>query len=119
MRALPETIDTASGDIDVSTLTVLKAFTNLGWDYHTLLFVMVNKSASDNVTMLVETSEDGVYPDGLVKWERVAAPLKQVSLELGPWIMRRYWRVSAYSDSPGFPTVPVSWSIRGAYRRGG
>lgn len=113
---LPEAINELSGTTNVSTLTVLKAFTNLGSAYHTLLFCLQNTDNSNNVTLLVETSEDGVYPDTNVKWTIACPAQKQASVEIGPGLLRRYWRVSAYSDSPGYATVAVKWAVRGVHR---
>lgn len=113
---LPEAITDLAGNVTVSTLTVLKAFTNLGSTYHTLLFVLHNTSASSNTTMLVETSEDGTYADAHIKWTVTCPPGKQASVEVGPGILRRFWRLSAYSDSPSYPEVAVKWAIRGVHR---
>lgn len=30
--------------------------------------------------------------------------------------MRRYFKISAYSDSPGYPTVQVRWLVKGIPR---
>jgi hypothetical protein len=117
MRYLPEAINELAGTASVSTLTVLKAFTNLGSDYHTLLFVVINTDDTDTVTVTIETSEDGVHPDGTSIWTLTAAPGKQASMEVGPGLLRRYWRMSANTDSPGFPTAAVTWCIRGVNRK--
>jgi hypothetical protein len=113
---LPESINELSGTSNVSTLTVLKAFTNLGSTYHTLLFCLQNTDVSNSVTVTIETSEDGVYPDAAVLWTLNCPPQKQVSLEVGPGLLRRYWRLSANTAGPSYPTVAASWCVRGVHR---
>lgn len=113
---LPEAINELAGTTDVSTLTVLKAFTNLGSYYHTLLFVVQNTDAVNTVTFTVETSEDGEYPDQHVLWTISCCAQKQASLEVGPGLLRRYWRISANSQGPDYPTVSVKWAVRGVHR---
>lgn len=101
---------------DVSTLTVLKAFEAMGSTYHTLLFILVNNDASNSVTMTVETSEDGLHPDANLLWNVTCPAGKQVSVEVGPGTLRRYWRLSATSAGPSYPTVSTTYSIRGVHR---
>ena len=112
----PESINELAGTTNVSTLTVLKAFTNLGSDYHTLLFAVQNTHATETCYFTIETSEDGVYPDANVTWYLTCPAQKQASLEVGPGILRRYWRISANTTSPGYPTVAVKWAVRGVHR---
>jgi hypothetical protein len=111
----PEVI--SSGTANVSTLTVIKAFIPLGHEYHTLVFVVTNLDATNTVTMLVETTEDGTHPDAVAKWTVDIPALKQGSVELGPNVLRKYWRISANSPSPTFPTCAVTWEIKGSFRR--
>jgi hypothetical protein len=113
---LPESINELAGTADVSTLTVLKAFTNLGSSYHTLLFCVQNTDAVNDVTLVVETSEDGVYPDASVVWVVSCPAQKQATVECGPGILRRFWRVSAHSADPEYPVVAVKWAVRGVHR---
>jgi hypothetical protein len=113
---LPEAINELAGTTNVSTLTVLKAFTNLGSTYHTLLFIIQNTDALNGVTFVVETSEDGVYPDQHVIWTIACPASKQATVEVGPGLLRRYWRISAYSAGPGYPTVACKWAVRGVHR---
>jgi hypothetical protein len=113
---LPESINELAGTTNVSTLTVLKAFTNLGSYYHTLLFVVQNTDNTNTVTVTIETSEDGVYADQHVLWSLSCPAQKQASLEVGPGLLRRYWRISANSQGPGYPTVALKWAVRGVHR---
>lgn len=101
---------------NVSTLTVLKAFEAFGSTYHTLLFVLINNDASNSVTMTVETSEDGTHPDANLIWNVTCPAGKQVSVEVGPGVLRRYWRLSGTGVVPSYPTTSVTWAIRGVHR---
>jgi hypothetical protein len=112
---LAETI-TDSTTTSVSTLTVLKNWTDLGGTHNQLLFWLSNTDATNYVDLFIETSEDGVRPDIHVETVRVPAG-KQGSKEIGPFQLRRYWRVSAQTVSPVFPTAVVKWGIRGVSRR--
>jgi len=113
---LPESITELAGTVNVSTLTVVKNWINLGSTYHTLLFAVQNTHATESCFVTVETSEDGVYPDANVTWLITCPAQKQASLEVGPGILRRYWRISANTTSPGYPTVAVKWAVRGVHR---
>lgn len=113
-RLLPDTV--ASGSANVSTLTVLKAFADLGYEYHTLLFTVTNLDGSNPLNVTFETSENGTNPDCVQVWNLVAQPGKQASMQYTEGL-RRYWRISAATNSPGFPTVACTWEIRGISRR--
>ena len=113
---LPEAINELAGTTPISTLTVLKAFTNLGSTYHTLLFCVQNTDATNSAIITIETSEDGVYPDAHVIWTLTCPSQKQVSLEVGPGLLRRYWRLSANSPGPSYPEVAIKWAVRGVHR---
>lgn len=108
----PESINELAGTTNVAALTVLKAFTNLGSGYHTLLFALQNTDASNSVDMVIETSEDGVFSD-TTKWTISTPAQKQGSLEVGPGLLRRFWRISAVTAGP---TVAVKWAVRGIHR---
>lgn len=108
----PEDINSLAGTTNVGALTVLKAWTPLGSSYETLLFVLQNTDGATACDLIVETSEDGVYPDGTQTWTIAAAAGKQASLEVTD-VIRKYWRVSAQTAGP---TVAVKWSIRGVHR---
>jgi len=95
--------------VNVSTLTTLLQFqtwTNLD----SLLVALVNLDTTNPVTLRVETSEDGIHPDDEY-FEKVAPAGKQASIEIGPSARRTYWRVSAYTASPAYPTVAVKWKL--------
>lgn len=109
----PESINELGGTVSVAALTVLKAWTNLGSYYHTLLFVVQNTDATNATTVTIETSEDGVYPDANVLYTVNVPAQKQGSIEIGPGIIRRYWRVSAVTAGP---TVALKWAVRGISR---
>ena len=112
--AVAESINELGAQVSVLTsLTVLKAFTNLGSSYDTLLFVVVNLDVTNPCTLLVETSEDGVHPDANIVYTFSCPAGKQASLELGPGLIRRFWRVSSTATGA---TVQVQWSVRGIHR---
>ena len=105
----------AAAGTSVSTLTVLEAFTNRGSKYRGLLYTLINLDGSNTVDLILETSQDGTRPDSRIKWQETAAAGEQVSVEIDA-TMRFYWRLSAQTASPGFPTVSVKWEIRGVPR---
>jgi hypothetical protein len=108
----------SSATQNVSTATTLLSFANgdLGTKYSTLLFVLINNDVSENANLLIETSEDGTAADAQEKYALVAPAGQQTSVEIGPNIVRRYWRLSAYSDADSYPTVSISWIVRGIPR---
>lgn len=98
---------------NVSTLTTLETFT-LFEGFKTLLFTVVNLDSSNSVTMILETSQDGIHPDDDKTYLVSAGPGKQASNEVGPCPLRRWWRISAQTQSPTFPIVAVKWQISGS-----
>lgn len=113
---VPKIVRPLSSPVPVSTLTTLMAFEEVGRHYSMLLFAMVNLSLVDTVTFRVETSETGVHPDEYRTYNIEAPPQKQASLELGPVLLRHFFRLSAFTTSPAFPTAFVQWMIRGVAR---
>ena len=105
-----------SASTPVSTLTPLLAFEDLGKYYGSILLVVINLSLTDQVHMVVDTSEDGVHLDNDKQQDVVALPGCQASSEIGPHLVRRYFALSAYTDGPGYPTANVQWGIFGLQR---
>jgi hypothetical protein len=109
-----------SAPVSVSVLTALLPFTS--WP-HTggLLFAVVNLDAANPLTVILDRSEDGVSPDSdpvTGKTQTATAPpLSQCSFEIGPNPLASYWRLSAHTASPGFPTVQVKWRVKAIVRR--
>lgn len=68
------------------------------------------------MSILFPDSEDGIYPDANVIWTLNCPPQKQASVEIGPGLLRRYWRLSANSAGPSYPTVATLWGVRGIHR---
>lgn len=99
---------------NVSTLTVLKAFFDVASSYSSALFALTNLDATNPVTFIVETSEDGSHADGDTSWSFTVAPGTQQSLEVGG-VLRRYWRISAQTTNP-YPVAQVTWTITGIDR---
>jgi hypothetical protein len=105
MRTITPIVPFGASPTNVSTLTAMVPFTN--WTAaDALLFAIINLDSTNPVTMRVESSEDGIHPD-VDFTEVVAPPGQQASIEVGPAPVRSYWRVSAYTQSPAYPTVPV------------
>ncbi len=103
--------------VNVSTTTILKPFFDPGFVVDSLLFVGINTGASD-AWLQLETSEDagqdGTSSPDQTRTQVVSMPAgTQASFEVGPYRTRRYWRLSAYTTSPGFPTTTVKWKIVG------
>ncbi len=111
-RADPEVI-VATTTAFPSTLTPLTAWLDRR-EYFAALFTITNLDAAENVTMVTETSEDAAHAD-VNSWLVVVPAGKQGTIEVSEFL-RRYWRVSAYSDSPGFPNVPVTIGVAGTPR---
>jgi hypothetical protein len=106
---------TLSASTPVSTVTVLLPFTALGDRYNSLLFYCLNTDAGDDVYFTVETSEDGTHGD--VATQTVVIPAGgQGSIEVGPYLLRKYWRLSAHTVAPGYPAATVQWGIKGTDR---
>lgn len=97
--------------VNVSTLTPLVEWTSVT-DFVKALFALQNTDGVNGVSLIVETSEDGVHPDAEF-WRAIAPAGDQVSYEIGPKEMRKFYRMSAVTASPGFPTVAVNWQMRG------
>jgi len=96
--------------VSVSTLTALMDWTDLS-GYPDIVPVLINDDATNNVNLIVETSDD---PGGTKKpdiFQRTTAipALKQGAEDITNH--RKYWRISAQTDSPGFPTVSVRWAL--------
>lgn len=111
-----KTVRSLSAPVPVSTLTTLLAFTDLGAHHSALLFAVMNLSETESVNVKIDTSEDGVHPDDYRSHLIVAPPGMQASLEIGPILLRRYFRLAAYTTSPAFPTAYVQWTVRGVTR---
>lgn len=109
------TVFPLSASTPVSTLTPLLAFKDFGQGYSTILFELVNNDGANAAYLDIESSTDGTTPDADLV-ERVAPASKGCSYAVGPDNIRRYWRVSAHSLSPGYPTVNVQWKISGIPR---
>lgn len=99
----------------VSTLTVLMPFTELAAELETLLFYVLNQSATETVTATLETSEDGVLADSDRTYTLTAPPSTQASQEV-QLPLRTYWRLSASTASPTFNTASVRWGVKAGRR---
>lgn len=109
----PAPVGIASGTTAVSTLTPLTGWLDLN-DYEEVIFAAASDSAPD-VTLVVETSEDGVHADE-VQLTSTSTTGKQSSAVKGDSNPARYWRMSAQSAAPDFAAATVAWSARGIPR---
>jgi len=100
---------------NVSTLTPLTGWVSMV-KFVKGLFALQNTDVTNEVSLIVETSEDAATPDA-VFWRATAPAGEQVSYEIGPKDAHQYFRMSAVTDSPGFPTVAVNWQMRGISRK--
>lgn len=100
---------------NVSTLTTLVDWHDYGARYHMLLFYLINNDVSNDCFLVIQTSEDGVHPDVNSPTVTVA-PQSQGSLEVGHQQIRKYWRLLAKTNSLTYPTVNVSYGVRGCDR---
>jgi hypothetical protein len=93
-RPLRSLYDLVQVTVD-SVLTPLMAWTRL--DLYPGIFIALLNDGANEVTVTIETSEDGVLVDSGATYTIVAAPGTQGSVELSStqMLMRRYWRVSA------------------------
>lgn len=110
---VPGTVTSGSG-VSVSTLTPLTSWVSVV-NFVKVLFALQNTDVMNEVSLIVETSEDGATPDA-VFWRATAPAGEQVSYEVGPKDVHQFFRMSAVTDSPGFPTVSVNWQMRGIPR---
>jgi hypothetical protein len=104
----------SGANVAVSTLTPLTGWINM-LNFVTGLFAVQNLDLVNELQMIVETSQDAVHADVTTFLTTVPAG-DQGSYEIGPKFIRTYFRLSAQTDSPGFPTVNVNWQVVGLPR---
>ena len=109
---LAENVDSGAGSVNV--LTPLFVWRPLGDDYDRLVFTVFNDSASENVNVTVEFSDDGNLPD-VSTFQVVATPQTQASVEVSAAVMHRYWRMSVNTDAP-YGTAAIRWLVQGTAR---
>lgn len=100
-----------SAPVSVSTTTLLLPWQKTGTGPRTMLFYVINLDPTNQVTVTVDTSELPPYPDDDKATPLVIAPLRQGSAEVGPFAMRAWFRVTAVTDGPSYPTVSVRWGV--------
>lgn len=105
--------DIMSGQILVSTLTPIVGFRDLS-DYSMLEFTGWTDSA-DQITFVVEKSPNGTHADVSAQ-TTVITQGTAGSIEV-PQNIAAYWRLSAHTDSPGFPQSTLFWKLRGLPRQ--
>lgn len=111
-----------SAPVEVSVLTVLIPFTRLSENVDVVCMTAINDGPEDG-NVIVEMSEDGVHTDDLLGPGQNGGPLvfpvkagKQCSTEIGPNVMRRYIRVSAYTSDPAFPVTQIRARLNTSFK---
>lgn len=109
----PRDVQALSAAINVSTRTQLMAFTNLLNSYTKLMIGVLNLSTTDPVTVIIETSENGVNED-VGEIQLIAPPEQSAMIEVND-SLKKFWAIYAQTDSP-FPTASVKWFLRAVPR---
>lgn len=101
-----------SDSTNVSTLTTLMPFLRVD-PYVTVSVHLQNLDATNSVDLIVDPSAGGTLPNISRRQTYTAGPGEEVSIEFGAPMWARSIRISAQTESPGFPVVPVRWCILG------
>ncbi len=105
--------------VNVNTLTVLFPFETFGERLAALSVYCVNIDPTNAVTFTLEGSETGTNTDPDKTFVKVADPGKQISFDLeGSNMLVTHWRLSAFTESPGFPTAQVRYRVKGQVQKG-
>jgi hypothetical protein len=99
------------GPVSVSVLTTLIDWIDVS-QFGTILASLENQSATATVTLIVEYSAFGTYPDSDTRTTVDAPPQKEACIEAGPNQSHKFVRVSAQSTG----TANVRASLRGVHR---
>lgn len=96
---------------NVSTLTAVLAFERLPKPFNNLYITMDNTDGVNTVWLRVEQSSDGVYVDIDSPPELEITASKSGTIVIPRANFRSYYRISAYTLTPGFPTVSIKWRV--------
>lgn len=105
--------EVVSGKSNISTLTPILGFRDLS-GYSMLTFEGWTDS-TDEITFIIEKSPDGVHAD-VAAQTTVITQGTAGSIDV-PSNLGVFWRLSAHTDSPGFPTSVLNWKLRGLLRQ--
>ena len=110
-----ETVFAYDAGEQVSTLTPLLAFTDLGSDFSALAIFLNNTDTTNTVQLIVEFSHGGTNVLESATQTKTIVASREDYVEISPPNPLTYVRISAQTLSP-FPTVNVQWSIIGLRR---
>jgi hypothetical protein len=104
-------VDTAPA-ANVSTLTTLLPFTDVS-DYNSVSAHLINLDATNEVTLIFDTSVGGGRPNLSKRYTATAGPGEECSIDTAMPMWAKYVRLSAQTTGPGYPTVQVQWTLLG------
>jgi hypothetical protein len=101
---------------NISTLTTLLAFTDLGSDFRHLTVFMLNTDGANNANLVIDLSHGSTGElDEMTKTVSIPA-LKEGYFTIDDPNPFTYIRIAGQTDSPSFPVVAIKWSVVG-FRR--
>lgn len=104
-----------SAATNVSTLTTLLNWTDLGSDWASLAFHLDNTDVTNTCTLIVEASQGSLRAND--RQQTYVVPLsREGSIEIGPPNLYTFYRISAQTVSPSFPVVSIKWAVTGQRR---
>lgn len=108
-------IKALSAATNVSTLTVLLDWFDVS-GFGLVIATIQNLDGANNVTLIVDVSRGGSSKNTGRQQTALVAAGDEGDIEVSIPNPRKYIRVSAQTDSPGFPTVSVKWALDGLHR---
>ena len=104
------------GITPVSTLTTLLNWTSYGNVYDTLIAMLENTDGANQVSLILDVSNFGNYPNLNQRIVWPANAQNECSCPIVTPNPFTYIRVSAQTLGPSYPTVNINWSLFG-FRR--
>lgn len=111
-----ETIFEYGTPVNVDALTVLLAYTDFGSDFADLCVLLDNTDPTIPVYLRVEPSHGGTRPMDSARTERSIAASSEDFVHIAYPNPFTFLRISAYTQTPAFPTVAVRWAVIGLRR---
>lgn len=96
---------------NVSTLTTLLPFTDIGSENQFATIFLDNQDATNTVDLIVDVSHGGAHANSFRQQRITISPLDEGSIDLEAPNTFTFVRVSAQTASPAFPTVGIKWAI--------